>query len=310
VIVIPPVTLTLESSTATASALDEWSSSTSYTTGQQVKVTSAVPHKEYEALQSSTNKAPATETTYWRYLRVTNPYRLIDDKSSSRTYGTSDFTAVLSCPSRISHVGAVSIDNATAVNITLADDVGEIASTTISLARNAGLAQHASWSEYYFDQILYATSFIWEPPAYVTACDITLEFIGPTDEQVGVGHVFAGRAYNIGGASYGLTTGIQDASRKDADEFGDVVLVQRAYRDKLSAQLIINPYALDSLKRVLSDLRATPCFWDANVDNGYGCSADDLNYDSLRVWGFYTDFSIQYAEPNAVYTTLEIEGLT
>ena len=309
-IVIPPVTLALDSSTATASALDEWSSGTAYTTGQQVKVTSAVPHKEYEALQDGTNKAPATETAYWRFLRVTNPYRLIDDKSSSRSYGTSGFTAVVSSTERISHVGAVAIDNATEVAITINDGIDDIATTTLSLARNAGLAQHASWAEYYFDPIIYAATFIWEPPAYVAACEITLAFSGPTGEQVGVGHVFAGRAYRLGGASYGLTTGIQDASRKEVDEFGDVTLVERQYRDKMSTQLILEPFYLDTLKRVLAGLRATPCFWDANVDNDYGCPVADLNYDSLRIWGFCSDFSIQYAEPSAIYTTLEIEGLT
>ena len=57
--------------------------------------------------------------------------------------------------------------------------------------------------------------------------------------------------------------------------------------------------AVDDVHRTLASLRATPALW-------IGSEA----FDSLTVYGFYKEFSIDLAYPTVSYCSLTIEGLT
>ena len=109
-----------------------------------------------------------------------------------------------------------------------------------------------------------------------------------------------GSVRSIGlGVQQGVRLGIQDYSRKERNEWGDTVLVQRAFAKRVSFQMLVENRELDNTFRLLSELRATPCLW---------LGSDRLN--SLAVFGFYSNFEINIAYATHSDCTIDVEGLT
>jgi hypothetical protein len=115
-----------------------------------------------------------------------------------------------------------------------------------------------------------------------------------------VGVILIGQQLTFGlGIKYGARVGIQDYSRKETNEFGDTVLVQRAFAKRANFDLFIDAAEVDLLQTTLSDIRATPCLW-------IGSNA----FESTTIFGFYKNFDILINYPEHADCELEIEGLT
>ena len=105
-------------------------------------------------------------------------------------------------------------------------------------------------------------------------------------------------AVELGTTETAPTIGITDYSRRVTDDFGVTTVVQRGFSRRMSVRLALPTGDVDALQRRLADLRATAATWVA-----------DDRYDSLRVNGFYKDFSLDLAVPPVSFCTLTIEGL-
>ena len=109
-----------------------------------------------------------------------------------------------------------------------------------------------------------------------------------------------GRQRSFGvGIQYGARVGIQDYSRKEKNDFGDTVLVQRAFAKRANFDMQVAKAEVDSLQNFLSDVRAKPCLWIGSAD-----------YESTTVFGFYKNFDILISYPTFADCSLELEGLT
>jgi len=97
----------------------------------------------------------------------------------------------------------------------------------------------------------------------------------------------------------GARVGIQDYSRKERTDFGDVVLVERAFAKRASFQLLLRAAEVDSFNDFLASVRATPCLWIGSQ-----------RYESTTVYGFYKSFDIVIAYFDYSDCELELEGLT
>ena len=69
--------------------------------------------------------------------------------------------------------------------------------------------------------------------------------------------------------------------------------------DDLLTTLVLATDAIDDIHRSLAALRATPVLWIGSE-----------SFESLTVYGFYKEFSIDIAYPTVSYCSLTIEGLT
>lgn len=101
------------------------------------------------------------------------------------------------------------------------------------------------------------------------------------------------------GVQVGARIGIQDYSRKETNEYGDIVLVQRAFAKKANFTMMVDNRLLDSTIEILSEVRAVPCVW-IGVDE----------YSSTVIYGFYKDFEVVISYSNFSDCSIEIEGLT
>lgn len=125
---------------------------------------------------------------------------------------------------------------------------------------------------------------------------ITVTIAGPG--LVAVGTLLVGRLVALGVTEASPTAAITDYSRKEVDDFGDSTIVERAWAKRMTTRALIRTDAVDTVAGRIAAVRARPCLW-----------IGDAELDSLTVYGFFKDFSIEVG--TAVSTlSLSIEGLS
>lgn len=300
--IVKPITITQAMVTGTDVAEDdyaEWSSGSTYALGDRVILTST--HKIYESLQNANiNKNPNTETAWWIEVSPTNRWKLFDTSNSTQTIQPdsprNSFFYELELGQAVNSFAALNLTNCSEINITINDPTyGEVYNNTIDLV---SLPTAVGWWNWFFGQRNTPSQAIdLNLPTYPDAT-IVITFTG--GDNLAVGTVLFGQQQRFGlGIRYGARTGIQDYSRKETNEFGDLVLVERAFAKRANFSLFIDKAETDPLQSYLTEIRAVPCLW-----------VGSSQYDSTIVFGFYKNFDILISYPEHSECDLEIEGLT
>jgi hypothetical protein len=293
-----PQPLTLVSTTAAGSSYPEWSSSTSYSVGDRVKVTSSVPHKEYQSSQAGTNKAPATNATYWTLIGVTNPYRCLDNVNSSASIGTSPFRMAISTAGNSYSANLIGLQGVRQVDVRVLTGTQEEYTSRFSMRQIAV----STYLEFFTLTPQFMTSFSYRLPKLLTSAQtVEVTLTGPG--EVGVSNLVIGTDKRVGRAQYGVKIGIVDYSRKEADEFGNLTLVKRASSMTWSADVVVPRTLLDYTHTLLNSLRATPCVYNGNPEEAGAL------YSSLIIYGFYRQYTITLQDFDSVICAIDIEGL-
>ncbi len=115
---------------------------------------------------------------------------------------------------------------------------------------------------------------------------------------VSVGTLLVGRLIGLGVTEGSPTSGITDYSRKVTDDFGGVTVVPRAFAKRMAAKALLRSDAVDLVAARIAAVRARPALWIGQ--NGI---------DSLTVYGFFKDFSIEIGV-GVSKLALSIEGLS
>ena len=115
---------------------------------------------------------------------------------------------------------------------------------------------------------------------------------------VSAGTLLVGDLIDLGVTEASPTAGITDFSRKTIDDFGAVTIVQRAWVKRMTAAALIRTDAIDAVASAVAAARARPCLW-------IGQAA----MDTLTIYGFFKDFSIEAGETLSKLS-LSIEGLS
>ena len=114
------------------------------------------------------------------------------------------------------------------------------------------------------------------------------------------GVILLGDQKRIGeGVHSGVRMGIRDYSRKEVNQWGDVVLQQRAYSKTRSIQVLLKNDELDGVARLLTSLRSTPLLWIIGK-----------RLQSPNVYGWYGSFDILIQYANHSECSIDIEGFT
>lgn len=116
--------------------------------------------------------------------------------------------------------------------------------------------------------------------------------------NVEIGTLLVGDVVPLGTTEANPSAGINDFSVKETDEFGDVTIVERAWSKRMRARAKIRTDAVDLVANRIAGVRAKPSLWIGNEGT-----------DSLTIYGFFRDFSIEVGQ---TLSTLElaIEGLS
>jgi len=304
--VLIPFTFTdsnLISTTIAENDYTQWSSVTSYVVGN--RVISTTTHRIYEALQASTNVDPTTDTSdppYWLDIGATNRWKAFDQKISDPVtvadgVNTIEYTlGAFGIPSNSVTLFGLKGRSASLV-VTDATD-GEVYNQEISLIDNALVND---WFTYFFEPARVKSEAIFEgiPPYANAEYDITVE--DATDAEPELGQIVLGQEYELGKTNYGTSVSIEDFSRKERDDFGNAILVERPFAKLIDFDFIVNTNEVRRTAILLETVRATPAVYYAGPDTErFGTT----------VYGFFRNFSINLDGPAISNVTLEVEGLT
>lgn len=274
-----------------------WSSMTTYAEGDRVILTST--HRIYESLQGANlNKNPVTETTFWVEVGPTNRWAVFDTSVSTQTAQSTNITYTLEPGIAINSLAILNLTDADEINIQITSpssgSPGIVYTETVDLGLTSPFSD---WYNWFFGIRSRPSQYIVTNLPIYTDGIFEIEILGGTDLAVGV--ILIGQQQRFGrGIRLGARVGIQDYSRKETSEFGETILVQRAFAKKANFDLFIDKAEVDTLQIYLSALRATPALWIGSTE-----------YESTTVFGFYKNFDVLLNYPEHADCELEIEGL-
>lgn len=271
-----------------------WSSGTAYVIADRVHI--AATHKVYEALTAHTNKPPADNPADWIEVGPTNRWALFDTSNSTQTaqstamYYRLQYTGAFNAGALLNITGGLSVR----WRVTHGS-LGTLYDRTIDLSSVP--AQAGWWEWFYGDRRGPSLSVLDDLPGIVGA-ELRVDITGTPTLAAGV--LIVGQAKSIGMlVQQGARVGIQDYSRKETSEFGDLVLVQRAYAKRAAFDVPILAPLVDEAIQFLTLYRATPCLY---VGGG--------GYESTTVFGFWKEFDVNIAYSTHSVCSLQVEGLT
>ena len=290
----------LISSTVPETDYAAWVAATSYTVGQRVIRTTT--HMVYECLIAGVNATlPELAPTRWLAVAPTNRWGMFDQKIGTVTTVADGMTIVLA-PGRINSLALLGLDAAT-VTVTLVANATTVysASTDLTSGVNVG-----NWYQYFYEPVysqseLVITNLIdaalLDLPAYGDG--VLTVTITRTGGNVSLGMLIVGLVTDVGETQYGASVSIRDYSRKEADAFGNYQLVERAYSQKMSLDVMVLKGNVDSVVKNVSRYRATNVVWIGST-----------LYGSLIVYGFVADWRLTIDNFTFSQFHAEIEGTT
>ena len=128
-----------------------------------------------------------------------------------------------------------------------------------------------------------------------TAGSVTVTISGAA---VAVGTMLIGQLVGLGITEASPTAAITDYSRKETDAFGETTVVERAWAKRMSVKALLRTGALDTVAARIAAVRARPSLW-----------IGDDGLESLTVYGFFKDYSIEVGE-HVSALSLSVEGLS
>lgn len=251
--------------------------------------------RRFESLETSNTTNPADDATKWQDIGPANTLAAFDNRISTRTTKTGNLVMTLTPGAVVTTVGLLNIA-ATAATVTVRDGA------TVSYTKTVDLVADnvTDWFEYFTATIERSSRAIFDniPSYYSSTIEIEL-----TGTAVGVGHIVFGQSFDLGSSpQYGASSGIIDYSIKEADEFGEEALLERSFADENSLTLQVDKSRINAVKRLLREIRATPCLWVGSSDPDYA--------EAFNVFGWYRSHQIIATLPTTAILDLELEGLS
>lgn len=271
----------------------------SYNVGDRCIVTTGY-HKIYEAIQPvtstpNTTTPPHTLTTHWVEVGPTNRWAAFDTSGGTFSYSSGANIVFSFTMDRATSIALVEL-TARSVRIqATAPGYPNYYDQTYNLGDRAVIN---NWYDYFTADSFLATELIITdiPAIPATTFTITIE---NNSNPLQVGNFIAGTNIEMGNTKYGAKIGIIDYSKKEVNEFGKATIVKRTFSKKMDVALDVDNVVIDSVAARLNYLRSTPCLWVGA--NGA--------FESLTVYGFYRDYSVEIAYPTHSICSLQIEGL-
>jgi len=271
-----------------------WSSGTTYSLGQRVIRVST--HRIYESAQNSNlNRTPESSPEWWIEVGPTNRWAMFDTSHSTTTAQSASMSYSI-IPGAFNSLGVLSFVGVNSVRVRVTHPtLGTIYDQTINVAFEP---ESPGWWQWYFGARSAPTIAVLTNLPGVAGTTLVLDFSGTT--EMAVGTMVMGLTRDVGiGVLQGVRLGITDYSRKETNDFGDVVLVQRASAKRISMTVPVLAGQVDSTYDYLSGLRAKVSLWIGST-----------RYGTLTLLGFYKDFDVAIEYDQVAECSLELEGMT
>lgn len=273
-----------------------YSGGTSYALGDRVISTTA--HRIYQSAQAANSGHALTDAAWWTDIGPTNRWAPFDQRGGTQA----SRLALITYDVTPGNADAVAVMDTNAESVALSLKVGGVEVWSAIKYLNLSGAAIDDWFEYfnaasgiasnvYFEQIpLYANSTL----------RITITGRNPA-ANVTVGSIVLGAMRYLGSTEVGVEVGIIDFSRKVTDQFGAISVVERGFSKRMTLRSMIETNFVDNIMATLASIRAIPVVFIGEDD-----------FDSLLIYGFYKDGSINLANArgSVSYLSTTVESLT
>lgn len=275
----------------------EWSAGT-YNLGQR-RIKSST-HKLYEVVADpSTTDDPEVGITKtpqtWVEVSATNRYRMFDQSNTSKSTLSGNIIVELTPGEVSSGISAFGV-SATEAIVTVTDPIeGQVYQQTIQLIDNSDIVDAYT---YCFNPIIARTSFtLTDLPAYRSATT-KLELVGTETE---IGTMILGSILDIGVTVYGTGWQGLNFSKKERDQFGNVIKTSGRIADRFDYDVDIIPAdRFNYVRNMLKSLNDIPCVFIGDPSNPS---------DAKTVYGYYYDVDINIPDPAVAKCSITVEEL-
>lgn len=294
--IITPQPVTSSTLTASNVAITEtlWTAGT-YATGVQRYEGTTL----YEVVASpSTSDQPsvgvALPVPTWKVVGAINRYKMFDNVISTQSTRTGTIVVTID-PNQVVNAAAFFGLAGNTVNVVMTDPVeGVVYNQTKSLQDNTLIAD---WYAYFFEGIYQLTDAVFtDLPSYLNATITATIDAGAA--TAACGEMVIGRQALLGVANFGTSVSIQDYSIKTTDDYGNIVVQQRAYSKRADYDVTVETNRVPTVQKLLADIRTTPTVFIGEDDKP-----------ETVVYGFYKQFNIVISTPSISDCSIEVEGL-
>jgi hypothetical protein len=277
---------TLISSTAYVEDYPVWESGTTYNTDDMVIYNNRI----YKSLVDNNAGNEPPNIDYWFDEGATNPYRCLDEYVNTQTENFTDFEMDFD----ITASNAIAFVNTECARIELYlyDSSNNLVwDKTLTTVTNI-----ASWEDYFFGQLEFINKFFVSFP-FVFKGFLKVKIIG-TNVKVGVLQI--GYLQNVGLTLIDVSASIDDYSKKDVDDNGNVYLQEGNYADRTECKVILDDTSFNVVKKRLVNVRAQPIVWLASETD---------KYRELNLYGYYENFEFEIKDGTKTECKLTLRGL-
>jgi hypothetical protein len=295
---IRPISITQANLTSNIAIDDapEYNVAVTYALGDKVIDTTSVDatYHVYESLIAANLGHALTDQSIWLDLGSINRLAMFDQVVGTTTDAASLIDVSIDATTVANGLALFNL-NAAQVEVTVTNASGTLYDETFSLRSTFGITDWYSW---FTQEVQFATDFaLTNLPPY-SGTTIRVQISNAT-EEVSCGTMVLGKLRDLGsGPEYGARGGIIDYSRKEADQFGNLTLVERAFAKRWNFTMLVPAGDVDGIFNVLSSYRATPVAWIGSE-----------SYASTLIFGWARDWNEEISYPSFSLLSLEVEGL-
>lgn len=266
-------------------------------TGTPINTSSAGSGVHTAVISTNLGNTPETSPLYWREKGATKKFAPFDTSPTTKASGTSPMTFSIKPGQIVDSFGLIAMTGVKSVGVKMT--VG--ATTLYDRAFDLDNTIIDDWYDW-----LYAVD---STKAKLTAFDLpphsgaTITFTFTGDGVLEVGVIQLGLQYDVGALQAGARKPFRDFSKKDFDEFGQEIIVQRPFSRQLTGSLRIHNGVFEDVDRVMTRLRSKRCIWVGVQDH------DDLT-EPLTIYGFLRAFEPEFTYPTETVASFSVEGLS
>lgn len=276
-----------------------WASATAYVAGDKVNRLNS----EYEALAPSQGVDPSVpaESPVWLRLGAINRLKAFDETIYDQAVGDGSLEYVqyrITPPTTVTTIAFFNV-NAREIRVAVLDPVTD---ETVDF-QNVVLTDDANiqdWMDYFFEEPSFTTEAIIDDLVGYSGYDIRIRFYADPAAPARIGQIVLGKSTRIGTLCEGTSVGIQDYSRKERDDWGNPIIVERPFAQRVEYDIAVDTRSVREIQRVLSSVRARAAvYFDADQTEDF----------STTVYGYFQDFSTVLTVGAISRMNLEVEGL-
>lgn len=264
-----------------------WDDGTAYELAEEVMIN----HIVYKAASANTNKDPREEANraIWPIVGATNRWRMFDMTRGTeiQTTGEDEIVVVIKANQLYSSLALFGL-SAEDIRVEIIDGSnGVVYDESFTLSSNTGITYFFEW---FYTPPQRKNQFVTFDLPYYPNADIRVTISNPGN-LVRVGKLVIGFAKDLGCTSYGTNVRFIDFSRRDRDDFGNLVAVNRRKISERTFLVKVDSDQLAQVENTIKSLDSTPTVF-------VGSPAHQVTI----IFGLAIDFNSDYAYRKTNYS--------